>query len=84
MDYIVINTSAMRVTFKAHLIPQAIIDIARAEHEPRYRLEFGSFDETEAPLNLDREVEISVGLPTLLSLAGSILGKDLIEDDFGK
>ena len=74
----------MRVAFRWNFLPTAVIKIERSEHEPSYCVGYEYAPETVAlmpnePLP-DREVEISVGLPTILSLAGAILGKDRINE----
>ena len=76
----------LRVTFTTGALPDATITVNRAEGDPIYWLEFVSTSETVKPMPVDdrpqdRVTEISVGLPTLLNIAGAVLGRDLIEEE---
>jgi len=83
VDYIANYTCAMRLTFTTSFLPGVTIKVARAEEEPAFCLEFWSTEETVKLMPNDcppdRKIEISVGLPTLLTFAGAVLGRDLIE-----
>jgi hypothetical protein len=84
-EYIVGWCGAIEVTLEMEPVLAARIRIRREEHEPRYDLIYnctrkglGVAGKERVP---DRQVVISIGLPTILSVAGAILGKDLIEDE---
>jgi hypothetical protein len=82
VNNIAYNTRALRVSFRKTALPSAMITVQRAEGEPIYSLSFSSTDETVCMMSEyrpgDREIEVSVGFPTVLTIFDGVLGRRLL------